>query len=211
MERVSPQHNFEKMGKSKYNVKGAIVDSKENHCSSPKKKHSCLLLHIVGLILILIKLYLSKHLSYLGRSSATRELGKQYFMTTYRASPSLRDLLIRAKIPQPPPPSQKGCKRPHTCKYCCKISQSRHIKNLQSNKTWNTLRKSTCQSNHLLYCLECNWCHVKYEDQTRNRIFDRFWDDMFDLSTQIIPQWEDIFWAKMINWILRWLYTSWNI
>ena len=62
----------------------------------------------------------SKHLPYLGRSSATRELGKQDFMISYRKPPSLKDMLIRAKIAQPRTISNKNCNRPNTCKYCKK-------------------------------------------------------------------------------------------
>ena len=43
---------------------------------------------------------ISRHWSYLGRSSATRELGRQDIMITYRKPPSLKDMLVRAKIPQ---------------------------------------------------------------------------------------------------------------
>ena len=30
--------------------------------------------------------------------------------------------------------------------------------------------KKTCQSNNLIYCIECNWCHIKYVGQTKNKI-----------------------------------------
>ena len=76
---------------------------------------------------------ISKHWSYLGRSSATRELGRQDFMITYRKPPSWKDMLIRVKITQPRTTTYKGCNRPKTCKYCARISQSGKIKNLNSN------------------------------------------------------------------------------
>ena len=75
----------------------------------------------------------SKHWAYLGRSSATGELGKQNFMITYRKPPSLKDMLVRAKIAQPRTTTNKGCKRPNTCKYCKNISLSGRIKNLNIN------------------------------------------------------------------------------
>ena len=50
----------------------------------------------------------SKHWPYLGRSSATRELGKQDFMMTYRKPHSLKEVLVRAKISQPRTISNKG-------------------------------------------------------------------------------------------------------
>ena len=62
----------------------------------------------------------SKHWAYLGRSSATRELGKQDFMITYRKPPSIKDMLVRANTSQPRTTTNKGCKRPNTCKYCKK-------------------------------------------------------------------------------------------
>ena len=77
---------------------------------------------------------ISKHLAYLGRSSATREFGKKDFMITYRKPPSIKDMLVRAKIAEPRNTIHKGCKRPNTCKYCKKLSQSGKIKNLHNNK-----------------------------------------------------------------------------
>ena len=56
---------------------------------------------------------ISKHWSYLGRSSITTELGKQDFMIRYRKPPSLKDLLVRAKILQPSTPTKRGTKH-HT-------------------------------------------------------------------------------------------------
>ena len=143
---------------------------------------------------------LSKHWSYLGRSSATRELGKHDFMIIYRKPSSLRDILVRARIVQPTTTPLEGCNRPNTCKYCGKISQSGKVKNL-NNKTCNTVKNGTCQSNNLIYCLECNWCHMKYVGQTKNRIIDRFQGHILTLNTIITQQWQDTFIATKINWI----------
>ena len=52
---------------------------------------------------------LTRHWSYLGRSSATRELCNHDIMVTYRKPPSLKDMLVRAKIPQPKTQTIKGC------------------------------------------------------------------------------------------------------
>ena len=124
----------------------------------------------------------SKQWAYLGRSSATREFGRKDFMITYRKPPSLKDMLVGAEIAQPRTTTYKGCKRPNTCKYCKKISQSGKIKNLHNNKPYNTMTKGTCQSNNLIYCLEYNWCHTKYVGQTKNRIINRFQGHIFDIK-----------------------------
>ena len=88
----------------------------------------------------------SRHWSYLGRSSATRELCNQDIMVTYRMPPSLKDMLVRAKIPQPKTETTKGCTRPNTCQYCTRLSQSGKITNLNNNTTYNTINKGTCQT-----------------------------------------------------------------
>ena len=54
----------------------------------------------------------SKNWPYLGRSSATRELGKQDFMITSRKPHYLKDMLVRVKISQPRTTSNKGCNDP---------------------------------------------------------------------------------------------------
>ena len=133
------------------------------------------------------------------RSGATKELGKQDFMITYRKLPSLKDKVVRAKTSQPRTTSNKGCKRPNTCKYCKKISKSGRIKNLNNNNSYNTITRGTCQSNNLIYCFECNQCHIKYVEQTKNRNTDRFQGHIFDTTT---PQWQDTFTATVTKWIL---------
>ena len=53
---------------------------------------------------------------------------------------------------------------------------------MNNNKSYNTITNGTCQSNNLIYCLECNWCHIKYVGQTKNRIIDRFQGHIFDIK-----------------------------
>ena len=71
-------------------------------------------------------------------------------MITYRKPLSLRDMLVRARIAQPTTTFMKGCNRPNTCKYCGKIFESGKVKNLSSDKTYNTVTNGSCQSNHLI-------------------------------------------------------------
>ena len=132
-----------------------------------------------------LKEIISKHGAYLGRSSATRNLSKRDFMITYRKPPSLKDMLVKARLTQPKQKTNKACKRPNTCKYCKKMSQSGKIKNSHNNKIYNTITKGTCQSNNLIYWIECNWCQIKYVGQTKNRIIDRFQGHLFDIKNNL--------------------------
>ena len=142
---------------------------------------------------------ISKHWSYLGRSSSTRELSLQDIMVTYRKSPSLVDMLVRAKIPQPKRTTSKGCTRPNTCQYCTRLSQSGKITNLNNSTTNNTITKGTCQSNNLIYCLECNWCHIKYVGQTKTESLIDSKVIYLTSNTITKPQWLDIFTVTMIR------------
>ena len=123
-----------------------------------------------------------KHWSLLGRSSAARELCSQDIMVTYMKPSSLKDMMVRAKIPQPKIGIDRGCTRPKSCQYCKRISQSGRITNLNNNTTYNTITKGTCQSNNLIYCLECKSCHIKYVGQTKNRITGRFQGQIYDIK-----------------------------
>ena len=125
---------------------------------------------------------ISKHWSFLGRSSATRELCYHDIIVTYRKPQSLKDMLFWAKIPQPKTRNDKGCTRPNSFQYCTRLSQSGRITNLNNNTTSNTITRGTCQSNNLIYCLECKSCYIKYVGQTRNRIIDRFQGHIYDIK-----------------------------
>ena len=103
-------------------------------------------------------------------------------MIIYNKPPSLKDKQVRARIAQPRHKNHKGCNRPNSCKYCKKISQSGKIQNLLNNKNYKAMINGTCQSNNLIYCLECNWCHTKLVGQTKNRIIDRFQGHIFDIK-----------------------------
>ena len=91
-------------------------------------------------------------------------------------------MLVRTKIAQPRTTSNKGCNRPNSCKYCKRISQLGRIQNFNNNKSYNTVTKGTCQSNTLIYCLECNWCTIKDVGEKRTRIIDRFQGHIFSIK-----------------------------
>ena len=57
---------------------------------------------------------ISKHWSHMGRSIATRELGRQDIMVTYRKPPSLKNRLVGTKISQPKSITPEGCTRCNT-------------------------------------------------------------------------------------------------
>ena len=91
-------------------------------------------------------------------------------------------MLIRTKIAQPRTTTIKGCNRTQHLQILWINFPIRGNKNLNNNKTYNTITNGTWHSNNLIYCLECNWCHIKYVGQTRNRIIDRFQGHIFNIK-----------------------------
>ena len=77
-----------------------------------------------------LKEIISNHWAYLGRCSATRDLSKRDFMITYRKPPSLKDMLVKARLTQPRQKTNKECKRPKSCKYCTQNVPIREDKEL---------------------------------------------------------------------------------
>ena len=150
---------------------------------------------------------ISKHWSYLGRSCATRELCTQDIMVTYRKPPSLKDMLVRAKITQSERTISKGCTRPNTCQYCTRLSQSGKITNLNNSTTYNTITKGTCQSNNLiLFGVQLVPHKVCRSNQKTESMID---SKVIYLTSNTItkPQWLDIFTVTLIRPIPVWSYT----
>ena len=40
----------------------------------------------------------------------------------------------------------------------------------------------TCQSNYLIYCLECHWCNIEYIGSPQDRIINIFVGHIFDIK-----------------------------
>ena len=85
-------------------------------------------------------------------------------------------------MPNQEPLPIRAARDPTPANIAKKKNQSGRIKNSNNNKSCNTISKGTCQSNNFIYCLECNWCHIKYVGQTKNRITDRFQGHIFDIK-----------------------------
>ena len=124
LERISPWYNLESLGTNKVFREQLLSPTETSHDT----KTPLMFITTYSIANPNFKDLISKHWSYLGRSSTMRELGKQDFMITYRKPPSHKDMLVRARIAQPTTLFSKGCNRPHTCKHCGRISQSGHIK-----------------------------------------------------------------------------------
>ena len=114
----------------------------------------------------------------LGRSCSTRKIFEKGLLTAHRRPKSLRDLLVRAKIPQDKPDT--GGTEPwnpcntRTCRYCPRLNKTGRITCKASGREYVAKHNVTCKSSNVIYCITCKCCGIQYVGQTKNRLMDRF-------------------------------------
>ena len=110
------------------------------------------------------------------------EIFKETPVVAYRRSPNLRDLLVRAKLKNPPTANQPNhpfgtfrCNSKHGCLTCP------HIDNERTNYTFNNTgevreikQQMTCKSTNLIYMIECKRCKKQYIGETKRTLRERF-------------------------------------
>ncbi len=115
----------------------------------------------------------------LSRSSTTKSLAEKRVVTTYRKPQSLRDILVRAKLPKQKTPRDKPCSETvnsctRKCRYCPLLNKTGSITSTRTNWTYKCKMNITCKSSNLIYCIQCNICQKQYVGQTMNTIQQRF-------------------------------------
>ena len=117
------------------------------------------------------------------RSSTTKNLAKKRLVVAYRRPKNLRDILVRAKIPQnldasddthtPLSATTNAC-RTRNCRYCKVLDRTGRIKSHTKGREYNCKKNVTCKSSNLIYCITCTHCGMQYVGQTKLRLMDRF-------------------------------------
>ena len=117
----------------------------------------------------------------LGRTNTTQALFNNNIVFGLRRNKNLRDLLVRAALPQgPPKPLPTVRDRPKhpcprlNCRYCTRLDKTGNIISTATGRSYYTMTKISCQSNNLIYCLVCTRCNKQYVGQTKNKLEDRF-------------------------------------
>lgn len=66
------------------------------------------------------------------------------------------------------------CKNEVICRYCPKINKTGTITSNTTAKEFQCMKKISCRSSNLIYCITCNRCGMQYVGQTLLRLKDRF-------------------------------------
>ena len=74
------------------------------------------------------------------------------------------------------------CNTP-TCRYCKLICKSGKITSYHTKETYNCMKKISCRSSNVIYCLTCTNCGKQYVGQTLRRIKDRLYEHLKDIDS----------------------------
>ena len=98
-------------------------------------------------------------------------------LIAYKRPPNIRDKLIRAKLPPPPPtrpkrtvPGMFRCMRKGgaPCRTCPYVKTTKVIKSTATATTVELTRHHTCQDKNIVYIVECSKCRKQYIGETKH-------------------------------------------
>ena len=95
-------------------------------------------------------------------------------MVAYRRPPSLREKLIRAKVPPPPDPNGrpkrecKGMRKCGNCSTCDFVQEGKVVKSTMTNVVATINAAVNCRDARVIYCITCKKprCHQQYAGKT---------------------------------------------
>ena len=100
----------------------------------------------------------------------------------FRRSPNLRDHLVKAALksntPKTTPYPQQFCKK-QDCQTCKSIK--RRDKLPQNNREYKLAKDVNCQTNNVVYLLECTRCKKQYVGETKRNFLTRFKEHLADI------------------------------
>ena len=104
-------------------------------------------------------------------------------MVAYRRPPSLREKLIRAKVPPPPDPNTrpkrelKGMKKCGDCSTCDYVQEGKEVKATHTNAVAVINAAVPCRDCRVIYCITCKKprCRQQYCGKTESE----FWTRMY--------------------------------
>lgn len=132
------------------------------------------------------KQIIDKHWPKLDRSVATRALTDYSIVYSKRRPPNLKDLLVRAKLPNQKNRGSNECQYedPNDCAICPILNKSGKFYHHPQNATYITMKKVCCTSSNVVYLLECQTCKLCYIGETKRNIAVRIKEHLYDVRRQ---------------------------
>ena len=121
--------------------------------------------------------------------TCTRQIHERGITVGYRRPKSLRDILVKARLPAEKSPkvgcealkSEKSCKSKN-CRYCPILDTTGTIKSHSTGRHYRSRHNVSCNSNNLIYCITCNKCCKQYVGQTKNGLKEWFKSHFYQIT-----------------------------
>ena len=120
---------------------------------------------------------ISSNWNYLQQNPHLKVFRNCKLIVANRRPPNLRDILTKATFSEKCPRlknTKAKCSKGTNCRYCTKLSTCGRITSKVTGRSYVAKTNVTCQSNNLIYCIECKTCGVQYVGETYRRLMDRF-------------------------------------
>ena len=104
---------------------------------------------------------------------------KDKIFLSFRRAKNLKDKLVRAKLPDLDEElMEKGtfrCNGRKSCQICPLMREGDTFQNFNSTRSFKTFSgKYDCNSEHVVYLLQCECCNKKYVGSTKTKFRQRF-------------------------------------
>ena len=108
-----------------------------------------------------------------------KEVFRNKIFLSFRRAKNLKDQLVRAKLPSVgEPPLAKGtyrCNGRKSCQICNVITEGDSFENSDENRSFkNFSGRYNCNSENVVYLLQCEVCSKKYVGSTKTKFRQRF-------------------------------------
>ena len=127
-----------------------------------------------------------KHLGILHASQRLEKAIPNPPLVSFRRPRNLRNLLVRAQVPTPAPPTLNGnapCNS-RRCKCCKEIETCNTFKSKNTGRKYDIKATLTCKSKNLVYLISCKRCGLQYIGETENALHIRMNGHRSDIRTK---------------------------
>ena len=127
-----------------------------------------------------------KHLPILHISEKLRKAIPNPPLVAYRRPPNLRDLLVRAEVkpPTPPTPGDNAPCGSRQCKACQLIKRTNTFTSNTTGRRYIIRNKFICKTKNIIYMISCDRCNMQYVGETENALHIRMNGHRSDITTK---------------------------
>lgn len=107
-------------------------------------------------------------------------------IVAFRRAPNLRDLLVRAELKSPAPPTTIGnspCGN-RRCKTCVHIMSTNNFRSNSTGRTYKLRASFTCKTRNVVYLIQCKKCGIQYVGETEKALHIRLNGHRSDVKTR---------------------------